>query len=175
MGIHPILAAMRRNKFGAMLIAAKMAVTLAFLVNALTLVEQRLTWSSRLTGIDEAHIFVVSTEFIDHPDDLTARQEADLAALRSLGGVKNAYSTNDYPLQGGGWAMDVSLTAKQLIANAHAGYYFVDENTIDTLGLTLVGGRNFTAEEISLRQKNSIPHASGYLITKHLAMKLFPA
>jgi putative ABC transport system permease protein len=175
MGIHPILAAMRRNKFGAMLIAAQMAVTLAFLANALTLVEQRLTWSSRLTGIDEAHIFVVSTEFIDHPDDLTARQEADLAALRSLGGVKNAYSTNDYPLQGGGWAMDVSLTAKQLIANAHAGYYFVDENTIDTLGLTLVGGRNFTAEEISLRQKNSIPHASGYLITKHMAMKLFPA
>lgn len=66
MGIHPILSAMRRNKFGAILIIVQMAVTLAFLANALTLVEQRLAWSHRPTGIDEANIFILSTEFIDH-------------------------------------------------------------------------------------------------------------
>ena len=51
MGIHPILSAMRRNKFGAILIIIQMAVTLAFLANALTLVEQRLAWSRTPTFI----------------------------------------------------------------------------------------------------------------------------
>jgi len=39
MELRPILSAMRRNKFGALLIAAQMAVTLAFLANALTPVQ----------------------------------------------------------------------------------------------------------------------------------------
>jgi putative ABC transport system permease protein len=175
MGIHPILSAMRRNKFGAILIIVQMAVTLAFLANALTLVEQRLAWSHRPTGIDEANIFVLSTEFIDHPEDFAARQTADLAALRSLIGVKNAYVTNDFPMQGGGWAEGVNLTADQATPSALAAYYFGDERTLDTLGLLLISGRNFTADEVSVRTENDVPHPSGYIITKQLAMKLFPA
>jgi putative ABC transport system permease protein len=173
--MHPILSAMRRNKFGAILIAAQMAVTLAFLANGLTLIEQRLAWSARPTGVDEADVFVVSTDSIDHPNDLAARQEADLAALRSLSGVKNAYVTNDYPLQGGGWAEAVQLTADQKTPSALTAYYFGDEHALDTLGLTLVSGRNFRADDVSVRTENDVPHASGYIVTKELAMKLFPA
>jgi putative ABC transport system permease protein len=175
MAIRPILSAMRRNKFGALLIAIQMAVTLAFLVNALTLIEQRLAWSGRPTGIDEADIFVISTESIDHLADLAARQAADLAALRSLSGVKDAYVTNDYPLQGGGWAESVQLTASQQTPSALTAYYFGDEHALGTLGLTLLSGRNFSADEVSARTENDVPHASGYIITKQLAMKLFPA
>ena len=74
--MRPILSAMSRNKFGALLIATQMAVTLAFLANALTLVEQRMTWSSRPSGLDEANIFVMQNELADHPKDLAARQAA---------------------------------------------------------------------------------------------------
>jgi putative ABC transport system permease protein len=174
-GMHPILSAMRRNKFGALLIAVQMAVTLAFLVNALTLIEQRLAWSARPTGIDEADIFVISSDSIDHPDGLAARQAADLQALRSLNGVSDAYVTNDYPLQGGGWAETVQLTADQQNPSAMTAYYFGDEHALGTLGLTLVAGRNFSADEVSVRTDNDVPHASGYIVTKQLAMKLFPA
>ena len=73
MELRPILSAMRRNKFGALLIATQMAVTLAFLANALTLVEQRIAWSDRPSGIDEADIFVMHSETVDHPGDLVAR------------------------------------------------------------------------------------------------------
>ncbi len=173
--MHPIVSAMRRNKFGAILVAVQMAVTLGFLANALTLIEQRLAWSARPTGVDEADVFVMSTESIDHPRDLAARQAADLATLRSLSGVRDAYVTNDYPLQGGGWAETVGLTAHQQTPSALAAYYFGDEHALDTLGLTLVSGRNFRADEISVRTQNDVPHASGYIITKQLAMKLFPA
>jgi putative ABC transport system permease protein len=175
MGLHPILSAMRRNKFGAVLIIVQMAVTLAFLANALTLVEQRLAWSSRPTGIDEANIFVMLTDFIDHPKDVAARQAADLAALRSLAGVKDAYVTNDYPMQGGGWAESVALTANQQNPSALAAYYFGDERAIDTLGLTLIGGRNFNADEVSVRTDEDVPRVSGYIVTQTLAKKLFPA
>jgi putative ABC transport system permease protein len=172
--IRPILSAMRRNKFGAILIVVQMAITLAFMANALTLVEQRLAWSGRATGIDEANIFVISSELIDRSDDLNARQTADLEALRSLRGVKNAYATNDFPLEGGGWIEGVSLTPHQQVASAVSAYYFGDERTVDTLGLTLISGRNFTAEDVAVRTEDHVPHASAYIVTKQLALKLFP-
>src|SRR5471030_2710891 len=113
MEMRPILSAMRRNKFGALLIATQMAVTLAFLANALTLVEQRMAWSSRPSGMAEADIFVMQSETVDHPSDLAARQATDVAALRALPGVADAYTTNMYPLEGGGWIETVNLTADQ--------------------------------------------------------------
>ena len=175
MAIHPILSAMRRNKFGAILIAAQMAVTLAFLANALTLIEQRLAWSARPTGVDEANVFVMNTESADHVGDPAARQATDLAALRSLPGVVDVYATNDFPLQGGGWAETVELAANQQTPSALTAYYFGDERALRTLGLTLVAGRNFTADEIAVRTDNDVPRPSGFLVTKALALKLFPA
>lgn len=176
MDVHPILSAMRRNKFGAILIAVQMAVTLAFLANALTLIEHRLAWSGRPTGIDEANIFVVNSENVDHVADAAARQSADLAALRSLGGVVDAYATNDVPLGGGGTAETVELNANQQTPSAMTANYFGDEHALRALGLRLTAGRNFTAEEISLRPDNDdVPLASGFIVTQALALKLFPA
>jgi len=174
MELRPILSAMRRNKFGAFLIATQMAVTLAFLANALTLVEQRIAWSDRPTGMAEADAFVIHTESVDHPDDLAARQERDIAALRALPGVVDAYTTDMYPLEGGGWTEAVSLTADQKTPTAFAAHYMGDEHALHTLGLTLIAGRNFSADEIANRTDNDVPRTSGYIVTKALAAKLFP-
>jgi putative ABC transport system permease protein len=174
MEVRPILSAMRRNKFGAFLIATQMAVTLAFLANALTLVEQRMAWSDRPTGLDEADIFVMQSEMVDHPDDLAARLAGDLDALRALPGVVDAYATNGFPLQGGGWTETVNLTADQKTPTAFAAHYMGDEHALHTMGLTLVAGRNFSAAEIANRTNNDVPPTSGYIVTKALAAKLFP-
>jgi putative ABC transport system permease protein len=174
MELRPILSAMRRNKFGAVLIATQMAVTLAFLANALTLVEQREAWSARPSGIDEADIFVMHSETVDHPDDLAARQARDVAALRALPGVADAFATNMYPLEGGGWVETVNLTADQKTPTAFAAHYMGDEHTLNTMGLKLIAGRNFTAQEIANRSSNDIPPPAGFIITKTLADKLFP-
>jgi putative ABC transport system permease protein len=174
MELRPILSAMRRNKFGAVLIATQMAVTLAFLANALTLVEQREAWSARPTGIDEADIFVMHSETVDHPEDLAARQTRDVAALRALPGVVDAFATNMYPLEGGGWIETVNLTADQKTPSAFAAHYMGDEHTLNTMGLKLIAGRNFTAQEIANRSDNDIPPPAGFIVTKTLAAKLFP-
>jgi putative ABC transport system permease protein len=165
---------MRRNKFGALLIATQMAVTLAFLANALTLVEQRVAWSGRPSGIEESDIFVMHSETLDHPSDLAARQTRDVDALRALPSVVDAYATNMYPLEGGGWIETVNLTADQKTPTAFGAHYMGDEHALHTMGLRLIAGRNFTAEEIANRTENDIPLPSGYIVTKTLAAKLFP-
>jgi putative ABC transport system permease protein len=170
----PVLSAMRRNKVGALLIAAQMAVTLAFLTNALTLIEQRREWSSRPTGIDEADIFVMRTQTTDGSTDFAARQAADLAALRSLPGVVDAYASNDHPMKGGGWAEAVALVPDQKQPTALAAYYFADDHALRTLDLKLIAGRNFTASEIAIRTESEAPPPIGYILSKSLAIRLFP-
>jgi putative ABC transport system permease protein len=174
MGFRPILSAMRRNKFGALLIATQMAVTLAFLANALTLVEQRIAWSDRPSGLDEANIFVIHSETVDDARDLAARQADDVDALRALNGVADAYATNMYPLEGGGWIETVNLTADQKTPTAFAAHYMGDDHALHTMGLKLVAGRNFTPDEIVNRTENDLPMPSGFIVTKALAAKLFP-
>jgi putative ABC transport system permease protein len=174
MGFRPILSAMRRNKFGALLIATQMAVTLAFLANALTLVEQRIAWSDRPSGLDEANIFVIHSETVDDARDLASRQASDVDALRALNGVVDAYATNMYPLEGGGWIETVNLTADQKTPTAFAAHYMGDDHALHTMGLKLVAGRNFAPDEIVNRTENDLPMPSGFIVTKALAVKLFP-
>ena len=174
MGLRPILSAMRRNKFGALLIATQMAVTLAFLANALTLVEQRIAWSDRPSGLDEANIFVIHSETVDDAGGPAARQASDVDALRALNGVVDAYAANMYPLEGGGWIETVNLTADQKIPTAFAAHYMGDDHALHTMGLKLIAGRNFTPDEIVNRTDNDMPMPSGFIVSKALAAKLFP-
>jgi putative ABC transport system permease protein len=174
MELRPILSAMHRNKFGAVLIATQMAVTLAFLANALTLIEQRVAWSGRPSGVDERDVFIIDTDSIDRPSDLAAHQAADVAALRALPGVIDAFATNMYPMEGGGWIETVDLTPNQKTPTAMAANYLVDDHALRTLGLKLIAGRNFTADEIADRTDNDVPRPSGFIVTRALAIKLFP-
>jgi putative ABC transport system permease protein len=167
--------AIYRKRFGAVLIAVQIAVTLAILANAAAIIVERLVWSARPTGIDEADTFFVYAENIEAATNLAAVNAADMAALRSLPGVVDAFTTNSYPLQGGGWQLAVSLTAEQKTPSAMTAYYFGDERALNTLALKLVAGRNFTASEIIERDANTAPPISGVLVTRALAEKLFPA
>ena len=102
MELRPILSAMRRNKVGAILITVQMAITLAILCNGLFIIQQRVAASQRPSGMEETQLFAMSNGWVGDPPDLAARQSADMAALRSLPGVVDAYTTNSYPLSDGG-------------------------------------------------------------------------
>jgi putative ABC transport system permease protein len=173
MRIHPILAAMTRNKFGAILIVAQMAVTLAFITNSFALVEQRVAWSARPTGLDEANVFVIHASTEPH-EDLEARRTGELAALRNLSGVVDAYITNDYPLQGRGWSGSVSLSPDQKTASASTAHYLGDEHALHTLGVALIAGRNFTPDEVTTVRDDALPTARILIVSKVLANTLFP-
>jgi putative ABC transport system permease protein len=171
---HAARLATYRKKAGAVLIALQIAVTLAILSNALGLIVDRLSWSARLTGIDEANIFFIYATSVDKPTNLAALQSSDIATLRSIAGVANIYTTNSFPLEGGGWSMSADLQPDQKSPSAHVSLYFGDQQTLDTLGVRLIAGRNFTASEVLDRDGRTTPPATGIIITRALAHRLFP-
>jgi putative ABC transport system permease protein len=175
MEFRPILSAMRRNKVGAIVIAVQMAITLAILCNGLFIIEQRITLSKRPTGADEANVFVIDNQWVGNPPDIAARLQADLAALRSIPGVVDATASNSFPLSGGGSTDGLKLNPDQKDESALSARYLVDEHGMQALGLKLVAGRNFNADEVlDLRGYTDRKPASATIITRALAEKLFP-
>jgi putative ABC transport system permease protein len=175
MQFRPIISAMRRNKVGATLIAVQMAITLAILCNALFIIQQRIVLSKRPSGVDEANVVVLDNQWVGSPRDQMARQQGDLAALRSLPGVQDAFATNTVPLTNSGSSTGVSLHADQKSATATASLYFGDEHAIAGFGLKLIAGRNFNSDEVfdKVGYTDLRPPAA-IIITKGLADKLFP-
>jgi putative ABC transport system permease protein len=175
MELRPILSAMRRNKVGAILITVQMAITLAILCNGLFIIQQRLAASKRPSGMEETQVFVITNQWVGDPPDLAARQQADMAALRSLPGVVAAYTTNSYPFSDSGSTEGCSVQPGQVHSTARCAMYYVDEQGLETLGLKLIAGRNFTAAEVldkaGLRDLKPPP---AVIITRQLAEKLFP-
>jgi putative ABC transport system permease protein len=174
MELHPILSAMRRNKVGAIVIVVQTAITLAILCNSLFLIQQRLRSSERPTGLQEQDIFTFSNQWVGNPPDLAARVQADLAALRALPEVVDAFASQSYPLSNGGWGDGVSLEATDAHWLTNSALYFADEHGLSTLGLKLVAGRNFDPAEIVERNDMEGKPPAAIIVSQALATKLFP-
>jgi putative ABC transport system permease protein len=175
--IRPILAALRRHKMATLLIVLQIALTLAVVSNALFIVKTRVVHLSRPSGTDEAHLLAIRNEWIGQPDvpHIDAQMRADLATLRSLPGVHNAFASEAYPMQeGGGGLVRIKHQVAQTTRPQLALSYFADEHALDTFGIALVAGRNFRADEIgSLGPYDKVVPAV-IIITRDLAHKLFP-
>ena len=174
MELHPILSAMRRNKVGAIVIVLQTAITLAILCNSLFLIQQRLRSSERPTGLQEQDIFTIANQWVGNPPDLAAKAQADLAALRALPEVVDAFASQSYPLSNGGWGDGVSLEATDAHWVTNSALYFADEHGLSTLDLKLVAGRNFDASEIVERNDLEGKPPTAIIVSQALATKLFP-
>jgi putative ABC transport system permease protein len=174
MELHPILSSMRRNKVGAIVIVIQTALTLAILCNSLFLIQQRLRSSERPTGLQEQDIFTMANQWVGNPPDLAAKVQADLAALRALPEVVDAFVSNSYPLSDGGWDDGLSLQAGDAHWVTTGALYFTDEHGLSTLGLKLIAGRNFDPAEIIERNDMEGKPPAALIVSQALATKLFP-
>jgi putative ABC transport system permease protein len=165
---------MRRNKAGALVIVMQTAITLAILCNSLFIIQQRLRLSNRPTGAQEETLFTIANQWVGNPSDLAARMQADLAALRAVPGVVDAFVSNSYPLSNGGWDDGISLEAGDQHWVTLGALYFADEHGLPTLGLKLIAGRNFNAAEILDRNDLEGKPPSAVIVSQALASKLFP-
>ena len=177
MSLHPILAALRRHKMATLLIVLQIALTLAVVSNALFIVETRVLHLSRPSGTDEAHLIAIRNEWIGQPASrhIDAQMRADLATLRNLPGVRDAFASQAYPMEeGGGGLVSIKHRVEQTAKAQLALSYLADEHALDTFGIALVAGRNFRADEIgSLGPYDKVVPAA-IIITRDLAQKLFP-
>jgi len=174
--IKPILSAMRHHKAGVMLIALQIALTLAIVCNALFIIQQRLAHLSEPTGIDEANVFVISNQWANQSSEQQADEQiqADMAALRRLPSVRDASPSDSYPLRGDGWDDYIMLTPEQTEKTTDADVYLGDEHLLETLGVKLIAGRNFRADEVERIGSRQNVASPVVIVTKALADRLYP-
>ena len=176
--LRPIVAALGRHRVATVLIVLQVALTLAVASNALFIVATRIVHLSRPTGTDEAHLFVIRNgwKMGQNATQIDANIRADLDTLRHVAGVHDAFSSQGFPLAG--YNADIitrlELEPDQKTRAQLATFFASDEHAIDTLGISLVAGRNFRPDEITAIGPNDKMSPPGIIVTRSLADKLFP-
>ncbi len=172
---RPIVSALLRNRTGALLVAIQISIALAVLVNAVYIVKLRVDKMNRPTGMDDANTFVVSSTGFARDFNYDATLREDLTYLRNIPGVIAATAVNAVPLSGGGSATNINKVPHDPAHGENGNYFSVDEHGLEALGLRLVAGRNFRADEILPPPANVQGYASPQMIlSKPLADALFP-
>ena len=169
----PIVRANLRNKTGPMLIAIQIALTLAVLVNAVFIIQQRVEKITRPTGMDVDNIITVQSVGIGDGFDLPSSVREDVAALESIPGVIAATPSQHVPLSGSGWGTEMKASAETDAPRENAVQYFMTEHWMEALGVKLESGRTFAAEDIDYpEQFGEVPDS--IIITRAYADALFP-
>jgi putative ABC transport system permease protein len=188
MTLHPIISALRKHKAGVVLIALQIALTLAIVCNAIFIIGQRVHTMSQPTGLDESDLFIASQLWVgvptsDSPADvarLDALQKEDLAALRKMPDVVSVTPTNSLPLFSSSWTGSAGIKPGNgeydgfSKGTALLAYYFTDEQALSTLGVKLVEGRFFRADEVINIGSQEPRRPDVIVITAALAKQLFP-
>ncbi|SBV37968.1 ABC transporter permease [uncultured Stenotrophomonas sp.] len=179
MEIRPILSTLSRHKTAAALIVLEIALSCAIICNALFIVSQRLETLNLASGIDDDRLIEIGLSGIGQQTDGDARTAEDLASLRAVPGVERVAITNQLPFQNGSWNTSLSLSAEQEVPTLNATQYMVGEGTLATMGLKLVAGRDFNADEYkSSDVLNKVEDISGLssaiILSKPAADRMFP-
>ena len=107
MEIRPILSTLQRHKTAAALIVLEVALSCAIISNALFLIGDRLQRTQRPSGLAENELVTLTISGIGRDEDARALTETDLAALRSIPGVKYASSVSQIPYGDSMWVLSL--------------------------------------------------------------------
>ena len=147
MEIRPILSALSRHKVASALVVLEIALSCAILCNAMFLIMHRLHDVRTPSGIAEDELVQIRIGNHEPRDNADARTREDLAALRAVPGVASAVVVNQVPFHEDLSNADLSLSPEQPVPTLSAALYQVNEGSLDALGLRLVAGRDFSADE----------------------------
>ncbi|MCG8466405.1 MAG: FtsX-like permease family protein [Xanthomonadales bacterium] len=174
MEIRPILSAMLRNKTGAILIALQIAFTLAVVTNAFFIIYQRWEKINRPSGMDMHNIVTSRVQWVGQDVDYKAEILRDLEALKAIPGVTHVTTSNAIPLSGGGSSRGVSAERTEDTEWTATGSFLLTQDGLDSLGLNLVSGRNFTLNDVVWFDPEVDELAQNVIITQALAEHIYP-
>lgn len=172
----PIISSLRRHRTAAALIILEIALTCAIVCNAIFLIGERLARMDRPTGLAEDELVRVLVTGIGQDADAGAITEQDLPALRAIPGVRSVATSNMLPFGGSSWNTSLSTIPDDPSAPINAGMYLGSPDLLETLGVRMAMGRDFTPEEYVDYEavRNDKAKMSSILITRGIADKLFP-
>lgn len=178
MNIRPILSTLLKHKTASALIVLEIALSCAIVCNAVFLIATRLERMDRPTGLADDEIVSIEISGIGKNDNPDALVQQDLAALRTIPGVKAATRTNQIPFNNSSWNSSINLAKDQRDPTANAAVYMGDTSFLDAFGVNLVEGRNFNADEVlswaAMSKPGASPSFPSAIVTRALADKLFP-
>ncbi len=176
MEFRPILSALKYHKTSTLLVALQIAVSIAIIVNAMFIINQRVEKMNRDKGMDSDNIIVASIRGIDSTYEAEANITADLEMIRGLPQVLDATIANHVPLSGSGSSTGLRTVPDENLTAISTGRYRVDDHGLNALGVNLVRGRNFYHEEVEtwIPGKTESSPTSVVIVTQAMADKLYP-
>ena len=183
MQLRPILSALRHHKLTVTLLTLQVAFTCAIVCNVAFMVAKRVQRISVTTGIAENELSVIHSSGIEKGENVQARHQADLAALRAVSGVVSVAAVSySLPLNHNSSSYGVcpdkaSLQRAMQQRSADAtgcvapSVYDGTPGLTETLGLHLVAGRDFQPDDyvVGMEHKPAVA-----IITRRLAQHLYP-
>src|SRR5690606_26234075 len=141
MPLRPILASLTRHRLTVLLLMLQVTFTCAIVCNVAFMIVQRIERLQQPSGLAENELVAIESVSLDDDNPL-ARHTADLAALRTIPGVKSAAAVDALPLGGNNWSNGIA-TAPDVPARLAASAFNGTPGELATLGLQLVEGRDF--------------------------------
>jgi putative ABC transport system permease protein len=171
--LPPLLAPLRHNPTGALLVTAQIAITLAVLCNTVSIVAHAVARIELPPGFDTRDTFLMSVEGVSQQFNVASAERADLEYLRGLHDVAAATITTGEPLTNNGTFTDLTRNADASGAAVSTSEISLDEQGLRALDVPLVAGRGFRADEIT-SDTGGPQHGSAIIVTESLARALFP-
>jgi len=174
--LRPILSTLRRHRTAALLIVLEIALTCAIVCNAVFLISNRVERLNFPSGMADGELVYVSTSSIGRDPESPANTRIDLAALRAIPGVRGVAIVNEIPYGDQSDNTGLKLAPGQKAPTIDVSTYRFDFGSVDTLGLRLVAGRDFKADEIldgRELDKRSDPVLPSAIVTRAVAERLF--
>ena len=174
--LRPIFSTLRRHRTAALLIVFEIALTCAIVCNAVFLIANRIERLRFGTGMADNELVVIGTRSIGHDANSAAGTREDLAALRALPGVRSAAIVAGIPFGDQMTMSGVNMKPGQETPVLHAAMFEADVGLPSVLGLRMIAGRDFNADEIidqaDLEKSNY--KLAGLIVTRAMAERLFP-
>ena len=175
--LRPILSTLRRHKTAALLIVLEIALTCAIVCNAVFLIVNRIERLHFASGLADSELVYVEIHSIGRVVDAAPDTQADLAALRAVPGVRSVAVLNQIPYNNNSNNSGVNLLPGQKASTIEVSTYMGDKGALDTLGLRLLEGRDFNADEVmggEAFQDSADPRLPSVILTRATAERLFP-
>lgn len=174
--LSPIIKSLWRSKIGPLLIIAQLALSVAIVSNALFFIQQRVEHISRSSGFAHHEVSKLETKESASSGAMRNVVERDTTALQTIPGVQNVASISSIPFSHSGSDSGFStLQGEPFRSNMiSAGVIGIDHRGLETLGLELLEGRNFTPEEVTYFDPQGTPSGVSIIATESMAKALFP-
>lgn len=169
-----ILMPLLRHRMMPLLVVLQVALACAIACNALFLLQQKLVPILTTDGIGQPDHLIVAWQLVSrgNPWQASRLKEAE-AALRALPGVTSVSVAGSLPM-----VTNAQMNGDPHVAGSGAktnAAIYIGDHLVDTLGLRLVAGRDFSATEQATGHHGVGINDSGpVIITRALADKLFP-